>query len=115
MTENAKKKRARQTVPLLEVYQADGVKGFACYVATDGEISGAPIIGLNVESLLGTVVLGDISPSELPYMVAECIMHEVIHALEDWAKVEFSENRIEALIEKYRTQMCGQSRKFRGK
>lgn len=104
MTENPKKKRARQTIPLLEVYQADGVKGFACYVSTDGEISGAPIIGLNVESLLGTVVFGDVEPKELPYFVADCIMHEVVHALEDWAKVEFSEQRIEALIEKYRRQ-----------
>jgi hypothetical protein len=105
MNKKPAKKRAHQKFPLLEVYQADGIKGFACYLATDGEISGAPIIGLNVESLLGTVVLGDVEPRDLPYVVAECIMHEVMHALEQWAKVQFSEKRIEALIEKYRRQV----------
>jgi hypothetical protein len=96
--------RKKKQLPLLKVYQADGIEGFACYVSPQREITGSPIIGLNVESLLGTVVMGDVEASELPYFVAESIMHEVLHVLEKWAGVEFSEARIEALLEKYRSQ-----------
>ena len=88
--------------PILEVHKADGIEGFACFTSTEGEIENPAIIGLNLEALLGTVVLGDVEPAELPYFIADSIMHEVIHALEQWAKVEFNEERIEQLIEKYR-------------
>lgn len=44
----------------------------------------------------------DVDAKEIPYVVAECIMHEIMHALEAWANVEFSEDRIEALIKQYR-------------
>jgi hypothetical protein len=40
-------------------------------------------------------------PSEIPYFIAESMMHEVIHAIEKWADVEFWEERVEALIHKY--------------
>ncbi len=74
---------------------------FAAYV-TPLEDNDDPYIALNIAATLGTVVMGDVSAKDLPYMIAENIAHEVFHALEDWAGVEFDEDRVEALIEKYR-------------
>lgn len=86
----------------IRVYQQDFMPGFAAYV-DDGEIDeGKAHVLLNVGDFLATVKAGDVQPSELPYFIAESLMHEVIHVLEAWAGVEFSEDRVEALIEKYR-------------
>lgn len=41
-------------------------------------------------------------------MVAECIMHEVVHVLEEWAGVAFSEKKVEALIKNYRKKYAKQ-------
>jgi len=83
----------------LEVHQQDWIPGFAGYAMADGM---EPHIVLNIGDFMGCVEDRDIDPSELPYVVAESIMHEVIHKLEAWARVEFSEERVEALIERYR-------------
>jgi hypothetical protein len=48
------------------------------------------------------VQTGDLDKKDLPYFVAESLMHEVIHVLEAWAGVEFSEDRVEELLTKYR-------------
>lgn len=93
----------RKPIPKIEIYQADGIEGFACYLADSGPC-GPALVGLNVEAFLGTVVMGHVEASELPYAVAESIMHEVIHVLEEWAGVEFSEDRVEALIAEYRKE-----------
>ena len=86
----------------IDVYQQDGIEAFGVYMHPDGSVSDAkPLIGINVEALLGTVVMGDVASDELPYVVAETVIHELFHALEAWAGVEFSEDRIHALTEKY--------------
>lgn len=87
----------------LEVFQQDWTPGFAAF-RDDGKINetAKAHITLDLGTLLNIVESGDLPAKDLPYMVAETIMHEVIHALESWAKVEFSEERVEALLEQYR-------------
>jgi len=70
----------------IEVYQQDWIPGFAAF-SDDGSIQeGAKAhVAINVGSTLLMVEKGDIPKSEIPYMIAENIMHEVIHALEAWA------------------------------
>lgn len=75
--------------------------GFAACHAGQ-EIEGRAFCTVNVGAFLGAVAAGHIPQSELPYFMAEAMMHEIVHALEEWAGVEFSEERVEALTEKYR-------------
>jgi hypothetical protein len=89
----------------IKVFQEDFIPGFAGFRNyQDQENMAHAHVVLNVGSLLGMVNQGDCEPSELPYVVAECLMHEIVHVLESWAGVEFSEERVEALIEKYRAK-----------
>jgi len=90
----------------IEVYQHDWIPGFAAF-NDDGSVrNGGPAhIALNVGAFMAAVETGDFDRKDVPYLVAESIMHEVMHALEAWAGVEFSEDRIEALLEKYRKQL----------
>jgi len=85
----------------IEVYQQDWIPGFAAFGEGSLRARGHAHVVLNLGSLLATVAHKDVLPSELPYVVAECLMHEVIHVLEEWAGVEFSEKRVHALIAKY--------------
>lgn len=86
----------------IEVYQQDWIPAFAAF-ADDYSIqeNAKAHVVINLGSILSTVKAGDIDKKEVPYFIAECIMHEVIHALESWADVEFNEERVEALINKY--------------
>ena len=84
-----------------DVVQADGVSGFACYLSPSVRDRRC-IIGLNVEAFMACVAEGQLKVKDLPYVMAETVMHEVIHALEDWAKVEFSHRKVNGLIEAYR-------------
>lgn len=87
----------------IEIYQQDWIPGWAAF-HDDGSIqegSKAHVV-LNLGSLLCAVESGDLAKSDLPYMVAESLMHEVIHVLEAWANVEFGEEKVERLLEKYR-------------
>jgi hypothetical protein len=89
----------------LEVYQQDWVPGFAAFL-DDGTLreTGKAHLMINIGSLLSCVESGELPPKDFPYMVAETLMHEAIHALEAWAKVEFSEEKVEELLQKYRRQ-----------
>jgi hypothetical protein len=79
--------------------------GFACF-ADDGAVAnGKAHIALNIGSLLCIVEAGAIEKSELPYVIAETLMHEIMHVLEAWAGVEFSEDRVEGLLAKYREHL----------
>lgn len=92
----------------IEVRQEDWIPGFAAYIA--GTVSDGPAhVVLNVGGLMAGVRVGDIAPVELPYIVAETLMHEVIHVLEEWAGVEFSEERVEVLLEGYRAAQSGEA------
>ena len=91
----------------IEIYQQDWIPGFAAF-RDDGSIAeGKAHVVLNLGSLLTCVVSDEIDPKEIPYQVAERLMHEVVHVLEAWAGVEFSEERVEALIEKYAKEYQG--------
>jgi hypothetical protein len=98
----AAEKNGRQPTISLAVYQHDWIPGFAAF-HSDGSIkegSQAHVV-LNLGSLLCAVACGDLPRQDLPYMIAETLMHETIHALEDWAGVEFSEERVEKLLNEY--------------
>ncbi len=87
----------------IDVYQSDWIPGWAAFLDDGSVQEGATAkIGLNVGAFMAAVHTKDVAPSDVPYMVAESIMHEVMHALEAWASVEFSEERVEALLTKYR-------------
>jgi len=96
----------------LVVYQHDWRPGFAAFYANGGIRRGAKAhVAINVGSLLGAVSTGDLPAKDVPYFVAETLFHEFVQVLEEWAGVEFSEDRIEALIEKYRRHyLRGQKR-----
>jgi len=87
----------------IHVFQHDWVPGFAAF-HDDGcinETAKAHVI-LNLGSFMAAIQTEELDPKDLPYIVAESLMHEVIHVLEAWAGVEFSEDRVEALLTKYR-------------
>ena len=87
---------------ILEVYQQDWMPGFAAFL-DDGSMQkeAKAAIVLNLGGIIATVATGDVDKKDVPYFVAESIMHEVIHAIEAWADVEFSEERVDELLEKY--------------
>jgi len=87
----------------IEVFQQDWIPGFAAF-HDDGKINetARAHVVINVGSLLAAVQCGDLDSKDLPYMIAESLMHEVIHTLEAWARVQFSEDRVEELLTKYR-------------
>lgn len=91
------------------VVQMDGIEGFACYLSPSAK-KGKAIIGLNVEALMIGVLAKDFRVKDLPYIVADSIMHETIHALEDWAGVQFSEKKVEGLISAYRRHYTKEKR-----
>lgn len=86
----------------IEVFQEDWAPGFAAFGEGSVEHQGHAHVVLNLGALMSTVANKDVEPADIPYMVAETIMHEVVHALEEWAGVEFSEERVEALVQAYR-------------
>jgi hypothetical protein len=86
----------------VEVYQQDWMPGFAAF-ADDGSVQqGTAHVGLNIGALMAAVETKDIEKKDVPYIVAESLMHEVIHALEEWAGVEFNEDKVEELLLAYR-------------
>lgn len=99
---------ARADAPLIEVRQQDWIPGFAAFLDTDngdgasGPPPGPAHVVINLGAIMGLVEAKDAGASEVPYIIAECVMHEVMHALEQWAGVEFSEDRIHGLLDKYR-------------
>lgn len=92
----------------IEVYQHDWIPGFAAF-HDDGlikEEAKAHVV-LNIGASLLSVARGEIDKKDLPYIVAEDLMHEVMHVLEAWAEVEFSEDKVDALIENYKENSKG--------
>jgi len=93
-------------LPHVEFYQHDWIPAFAAFVpgATMPAPDARAFCVLNLQAFLGAVEADDIPAKELPYFIAESMMHEIVHALEQWASVEFSEERVEALLAKYRDE-----------
>jgi len=94
----------------IEVRQQDWMPGFAAYLDDGRQINGSAHVLLNIGASMLAVAEGDIPAADVPYHIAEDLMHEIMHALEAWAGVEFDEERIEALIAKYRAAAPEQPR-----
>lgn len=84
----------------IEFRQHDWIPGFAAFEAGSTE-PGPAFCVLNLGSILCGVATGDTPKEDVPYIVAESMMHEIIHAIEEWAGVEFNCERIEGLLTKY--------------
>ena len=98
-------------VPRVEFFQHDWLPAFAAFVpgATTPQPDAKAFCALNLAAFLEAVDCGEIERAELPYFIAETMMHEIIHALEQWAGVEFNEERVEALLGRYRDHAADQS------
>ncbi|NIX77002.1 hypothetical protein [Microvirga terricola] len=94
-------------LPVIEFHQQDWIPGFAAFLpgATTPAPQARAFCVLNLGSILATVATGDIPASEVPYFIPESMMHEIMHAFEQWAGTEFSEERVEALLAKYRAAL----------
>ena len=92
----------------VDIVQADGVEGFAFYKVGSVKDNRC-IIGLNVEAFVASVGFGQVKIKDLPYFLAESIMHEVIHALEDWAKVKFSHRKVNKMLKAYAEHYYGKN------
>ena len=115
-TVEVKQSQQKATNIKLEVYQQDWMPGFAAF-SDDGSIQqGAPAhIGINIAALLQAVAYKELDKNDLPYVIAESLFHEFVHVLESWAGVEFNEERVEALLDKYRKQALEQIKKAKNK
>jgi len=91
----------------IEVFQQDWIPGFAAFMDGSVDHEGHAHVVLNLGALMAAVAEKDIEPADIPYIVAEVLMHEVVHALEEWAGVEFSEKRVEELIQRYQERYKG--------
>lgn len=91
-------------LPTVEFHQHDWMPGFAAFApgATTPAPGSRAFCVVNLGSMLASIHTGDMAREDLPYFLAESMMHEVIHVIEQWAGVEFSEERVEALLERYR-------------
>ena len=100
----------------LELYQQDWMPGFAAFL-DDGSIqeNAHPKIGINIQAFMAAVAYKDLDKNDLPYVVAESIMHEFVHVLESWAGVAFNEEKVEELLKKYRKQALAQAKKTKVK
>lgn len=88
----------------IEVYQQDFMPGWGSFVFDTGEMTpdSKPFMLLNIGGFMAAVEDGKLHPKDVPYIIAETMMHEIIHSLEHWAGVEFSEDRVEELLTQYR-------------
>lgn len=100
----------------IRVYQTNFSPGFAFY-QSGGNLTktGKAIVGLDIGNLLGLVKSKDVRPKELPHFVAQVLMHEVFHVLEEWPGVEFNEKRVDKLISQYEKEAKKVMRKLNKK
>lgn len=87
----------------IEVYQQDWIPGFAAFL-DDGSIhkDGKAHVVLNIAATAAAVAVGDLDKKDVPYAIASDLLHEIVHVLEAWAGVEFNEDRVDSIVEKYR-------------
>lgn len=90
----------------IEFRQHDWIEGFAALLADDQpDFTKPAFCVLNLGGLLSLVKMGHAAPEDLPYIIAESMMHEIIHCLEQWAGVEFNEDRVEQLLAQYQASI----------
>jgi hypothetical protein len=68
------------------------------------------VITLNLGSYLAVARSKCITKKEIPYFIAEGMLHEIVHVLEDWAKVKFDHRKVNALMRKYENLTRGKRR-----
>lgn len=100
-------KKGKQVVVLdpfikIRLFQRDFIPGFGGYVAGSVHKKPHAEILLNVGGMIGAYRMGDVPLKQLPYDIAASVVHEIGHVIEDWARVRFSEKKVEVLVEKYR-------------
>lgn len=93
----------REPLPTVEFHQQDWIPGFAAFLpgATTPSPDSRAFCVVNLGSAMAMLHTKAIAREDLPYFLAESMMHEIIHVIEQWAGVEFSEDRVEALLAKY--------------
>jgi hypothetical protein len=79
----------------------DWIPGFAAYQKGSLTAKGKAHVVINLGGLLATVKARAVKPKEVPYFVSKCLLHEIVHALQEWAGQAFSEKKVQGLIEKY--------------
>lgn len=89
----------------IKVYQHDWIPGFAAYMSNGKLRKNAKAhVVINLGSNLLTIIKGDVDKKDFPGVIAEDLLHEILHVLEEWAGLEFSEERVEKIIEKYKNK-----------
>lgn len=86
----------------IEVYQQDWMPGYAAFV-DDGSIkeNAKAHVVINLGASITQVKLGHLDKKDLPYKIVSDLLHEITHALEAWAGVEFSEERVDEIVAMY--------------
>jgi len=82
----------------IEIRKADGMQGFAAYQIGSARQRKVVVL-LNVYATLACCLENDISFKE---MLAEDLMHEFGHALQEFFELEFTEEFVEKVTESYR-------------
>lgn len=92
------------SLPKVVFYQQDWIPGYAAFLpdSTTPQPEAKAFCVVNLGALLAGVVAGDMAREDIPYVLADSIVHELVHVLEQWAGVEFNEERVEAVIDRYR-------------
>lgn len=88
----------------IEVRQHDWIPGWAAFLPNEKGPQGEAQVVINIGGMMACVDNASLNPADIPYLVAESLMHEVVHVIEQWAGVEFSEERVEVLLAKYRAE-----------
>jgi hypothetical protein len=89
--------------PIIQFFNHNWSNGFATFINDPNKIGVGdnPFCTINLGAFIACVKTGELSQSELPYYIARSMMHEIIHVLEKWASVEFSEEKVESLLVEY--------------
>jgi hypothetical protein len=92
--------------PRIEFHQADWIPGFAAFVDDGKKLTRDPssraFCVLNLGSFLAAIQTGDLFSEDLAREIADSMCHEVLHVIEKWCGLEFSEDRVNGLLDKYR-------------
>ncbi len=84
----------------IKIYQKDWMPGLAAYAV--GSVKGPHAkVALNVGAFMAMVKAKDIPKREVPYFISQCLMHEIIHVLEEWSGNEFNHRKINKLMKQY--------------
>lgn len=84
----------------IRAYRKDAFdeEAFAAYLSPSIKQEEHGIVVLDIEGMIVTCINEDVSFKE---MLVETIGHEVLHALEEWFDLEFSEERVDKILNTY--------------